>query len=83
MNLEVVSDYSYCGSSFVTTQDPAGYYESERTSLVEQHRPINQNPDLIAYWKNLIGLQKHTAAADVPALWPVLDFQSRCIPTAQ
>ena len=65
MNLEVVSDYSYCGSGFVTTQDPAGYYESERTSLVEQHRPINQNPDLIAYWKNLIGLQKHTAAADV------------------
>jgi len=64
-NLKVVSEFSYCGSGFVTTQDPAGHYESERTSLVEQHRPIDENLDPFADWKNLIGLQKHAAAADV------------------
>ena len=64
-NLKVVSEFSYCGSGFVTTQDPAGYDESERTSLVEQHRPIDENLDPFAHWKNLIGFQKHAAAADV------------------
>jgi hypothetical protein len=64
-NLKVVSAIFYCGSGFVTTQDPAGNYESERTSLVEQHRPIDENVDPLAHGKNLIGLQKHATAADV------------------
>jgi hypothetical protein len=64
-NLKVVSEFSYCGSGFVTTQDLAGYDESESTSLVEQHRPIDENLDPFTHWKKLIGLQKHAAAADV------------------
>jgi hypothetical protein len=64
-NLKVVSEFSYCGSGFVTTQDPAGYDELERTSLVEQHWPIDENLDPFAHWKKVIGLQEHAAAADV------------------
>ena len=64
-NLKVVSEFSYCVSGFVTTQDPAGHNESERTSLVEQHRPIDENLDPLPHWKKPIGLQKHAAAADV------------------
>jgi hypothetical protein len=62
-NLKVVSEFSYCVSGFVTTQDPAGHNESERTSLVEQHRPIDENLDPFAHWKKLIGLQKHANTA--------------------